>query len=166
MTDTRTSFTGHADPALYKVRNPVVNVIIPIDGKIPVLRRSKDGDVWYDLPGGKPEPEDATLADTALRELMEEIGVAARVASDNPIDITPHPRIKDSHKVFMKCDYVSGEPRNCLVDEHEALLLLEPDEAVTLLGARISLKVAQFLREIGRECFAAATTATPRKPFG
>ena len=166
MTDTRTSFTGHADPALHQVKNPVVNVIILINGKIPVLRRSKDGEVWYDLPGGKPEPEDATLGDTALRELMEEIGVAARVASDNPVDVTPHPRIKDSHKVFLKCDYVSGEPRNCLVDEHEELLLLEPEEAATLLGARISPKVAQFLREMGREGCAAAATATPRKPFG
>ncbi len=162
----RNSFTGNADPDLHQVKNPVVNVIILIDGKIPVLRRSKGGDVWHDLPGGKPEPEDATLGDTALRELMEEIGVAARVASDNPVDIMPHPRIKDAHKVFMKCCYVSGEPRNCLTDEHEALLLLEPEEAVTLLGARISPKVGQFLREIGREGCAAAATATPRKPFG
>jgi 8-oxo-dGTP pyrophosphatase MutT (NUDIX family) len=166
MTDTRTSFTGHADPALHQVKNPVVNVIILIDGKIPVLCRSKGGYVWYDLPGGKPEPEDATLGDTALRELLEEIGVVGEVASNNPVDIMPHPYLKDSHKIFMKCSYVSGEPRNCLVDEHEELLMLEPEEAVTTLRSRISPKVAQFLREIGREGCAAAATATPRKPFG
>lgn len=166
MTDTRASFTGQADSELRQVRIPVVNVIILIDGKVPVLRRSKGGDVWHDLPGGKPEPEDASLGDTALRELMEEIGVEGEVASVNPVDIMPHPYIKDAHKVFMKCSYVSGQPRNCLADEHEELLMLEPEEAATLLGARISPKVGQFLHEIGRDGGTLSAAATPRKPFG
>ncbi len=158
----RDSFTGNAN---HQVAKPVVNILILIDGKIPVLRRSKNGDTWHDLPGGKPEPEDATLAHTALRELMEEIGVEGQVAHDDPVDVMPHPHIEGAHKVFMKCTHVSGEPRNCLTDEHEALLLLEPPEAVKLLGPRISPKVGQILLDMAGAA-SQSQGAKPRKPFG
>lgn len=149
MAHTRIPFTGHADPNPIQIKEPVVNALITIDGKVPVLCRSKNGETWYDLPGGKPEPEDATISHTAIRELEEEIGIKARVVSHHPVDVMQHPYLKDTNKVFLHCAYIGGEPRNCLVEEHEGLLLVEPHEAVTLLGGRISPKVAQALLNIG-----------------
>jgi 8-oxo-dGTP pyrophosphatase MutT (NUDIX family) len=43
-----------------------------------VRRQTVEGDKWsgpMGLPGGRLEPEDATLLDTALRETMEEVGI-------------------------------------------------------------------------------------------
>ncbi|QQG37275.1 MAG: NUDIX hydrolase [Micavibrio aeruginosavorus] len=151
MTHTRIPFTGHADPHPIQIKEPVVNALIMIGGKVPVLRRSKNGESWYDLPGGKPEPEDATISHTAIRELEEEIGIKARVVSHHPVDVMQHPYLKDTNKVFLHCAYIEGEPRNCLADEHEELLLVEPHEAVALLGPRISPKVGQALLILGQQ---------------
>lgn len=150
MTHTRIPFTGHADPNQIVVKEPVVNVLITVNGKVPILCRSKNGETWYDLPGGKPEPGDATISHTALRELEEEIGIKARVVSHHPVDVMQHPHLKGTNKVFIHCAYIEGEPRNCLAEEHEDLLLVEPQEAVSLLGTRISPKVGQALLNINQ----------------
>ena len=137
------TFRDHADP-----KKPVINALISIDGKIPVFQRSKNGESWYDLPGGKPEPDDNSFEETILRELFEELGIRARVLSDAPVYKMKHPHLDDSEKVFLTCAHVHGTPTNCLVGEHDALLLLDPEEAVRLLDDRITKEVGRALLSI------------------
>ncbi len=124
---------------------PVVNALIIIEGKFPLLRRHKGADSWWDLPGGKPDSAGESYADTILRELDEELGIKACVISEKPVAITPHPFIKGTQKIFMLCAHLSGQAHNALPEEHDELRLVDAAEAVTLLGARITPDVAQAL---------------------
>lgn len=155
-------FRDRAIPDLSQIEEPVVNVLITVDGKVPVFKRSNDRDSWYDLPGGKPEPEDDTISHTALRELMEETGMTGRVIHHEPVDIMPHPHIEGKFKVFMLCAHVSGEPYNRLEDEHDELLMLAPEEAIEKLGSRISPKAAEVLRAINDTPVLAGTAVSRR----
>ena len=145
MAGTNIPFPSSQEPT---GKPPVVNALILINGKFPLLKRSKGGESWWDLPGGKPDDAQETYADTILRELLEEIGITAKVVGQDPVDEIPHPYLKGETKVFLKCDYVSGEPHNCLPAEHEELRLARADEAIALLGNRISPKVAQAMRDM------------------
>ena len=142
-------------------KKPVINALISIDGKIPLFLRSNNGESWYDLPGGKPEPEDKNHNDTILREITEELGIRARVLKNAPVYVMQHPHLPDTSKVFITCAYVSGTPVNSLPQEHNALVLVDPPEAIALLGDRISDDVRDALRKIND--IPAARAAAPRR---
>ncbi|HSX31028.1 MAG TPA: NUDIX hydrolase [Candidatus Saccharimonadales bacterium] len=58
-------------------------LVVRPDGKVLVLRRSPDDDLWpgaFDLPGGQVEPGESYLQ-AAIRETEEETGI--RLAPDN-----------------------------------------------------------------------------------
>ena len=64
-----------------------------------IKRAERDGDPWSGhmaFPGGRREPEDRTLLDTATRETLEEVGIDlranARAVARLP-DVTPYSRM-------------------------------------------------------------------------
>ena len=136
-------------------RKSVVNAIIHIDGLVPVFKRSKNGQSWYDLPGGKPDPIDPndpnsrleTVFEAIERELWEELGIKATADHEVVVDAMPHPYIQGAMKTFVHCNYVSGLPYNKLPHEHDELLLVTPQQAIQLLGDRISPFAAVALLE-------------------
>jgi len=127
----------------------VLKAVILIDGKIPLFRREKGGDVWYTLPGGKPEPHDADIAEAIQREVMQELGIEITVPDHDIIDVIKHPKLKDSAEAFVYCEYKSGEPKNMEPKEHLELLMVEPRQAAWLLDNRISPQVRQFILDLG-----------------
>lgn len=144
---------GRPDP------KTLVTSLISIDGKIPVFKRSKDGKSWFELPGGKPEPEDRDVVDTIVRELHEELGIAA-VADTAIFEEMDHPFVDGRKRIFIKCHHVSGVPSNVLPEEHDSLHMLEPGQAVALLGRRISVDAARALHAI-----ASQSRKTPSNPL-
>lgn len=127
---------------------PVINALMLIDGKIPLLRRHKGTDSWWDLPGGKPDSAEESYADTILRELDEELGIKACVLNEKPVAEMDHPFIPGARKIFMVCGHVSGQAHNALPEEHDELKLADAEEAVALLGTRITPQVAQAIRDL------------------
>ncbi|MEP7362694.1 MAG: CoA pyrophosphatase [Acidobacteriota bacterium] len=56
----------------------VVYAALPVESVLLMRRSTREGDPWsghWSFPGGRHEPTDADLIDTALRELCEECGV-------------------------------------------------------------------------------------------
>ena len=158
MGKNKANFSDNANP-----KKPVINALISIDGKIPVFLRSKNGESWYDLPGGKPDPEDKNYNDTILREIFEELGIRARVVKNTPVYQMPHPHLPDSQKFFVTCARVSGTATNRLREEHDKLLLVDPEEAITLLDNRISDEIKAALRQINDTKTPHVTASAPTK---
>lgn len=128
----------------------LVTALMAIDGKIPVFKRSKNGESWFELPGGKPDPQDRDVVDTIVREMHEELGIAV-VADTAIFDEMDHPFLDGRKRIFIKCHHVSGTPQNVLLDEHDGLHLLEPGQAIALLGRRISVEACKALYELAEE---------------
>jgi 8-oxo-dGTP pyrophosphatase MutT (NUDIX family) len=128
----------------------LVTGLIAIEGKIPVFRRSKGDDIWFELPGGKPEPEDRDIVDTIVREMWEELGIVV-VADTAIFDTMPHPFHQNRERLFIKCHHIAGEPHNKLPDEHLALHMLSPEQAIALVGPRITAETARALRELSAQ---------------
>jgi len=142
------AFTAHAkmapferlatlDPDYYKDNNPrrsaVMMLFYPKNDQahlILIKRNAYPGihSSQISFPGGKAEPEDGSLAETAVRETFEEIGVA-------PADID----------VVMPFTEIYIPPSNFLVAPFLGLLMSEPifkpnpDEVVELI--QLSLDV-------------------------
>lgn len=125
------------DPEYYKANNPrrsaVMMLFYPKDEQahlILIKRNAYEGihSSQISFPGGKAEPEDGSLADTALRETFEEVGV-------DPADID----------VVMPFTEIYIPPSNFLVSPFLGLSLNEPmfkpnpDEVVELI--QLSLNV-------------------------
>ena len=155
-------------------RQSVVNAIIQIDGLIPVFKRSKNGQSWYDLPGGKPDPIDPndpnsrleTIFECIERELWEELGIRATADHEVVVDAMPHPYIQGAMKTFVHCNYVSGAPYNKLPDEHDELILATPQQAIALLGKRISPFAAAALLDHPAAANEAGKPAVQERRFG
>lgn len=128
----------------------LVTGLIAIEGKIPVFKRVKGNDTWYELPGGKPEPEDRDIVDTIVREMWEELGIVV-VADTAIFDTMPHPFHQDRERLFIKCHHIAGEPINKLPDEHVGLHMLPPEQAIALVGRRITVETAQALRDLSAQ---------------
>lgn len=78
--------------------------IIGADGVVAVRKRARDGSwgPWH-LPGGKREPYELSVKETALRELTEETGIRANAA---PFKILGHtPRVTFKHRKGTKKPY-------------------------------------------------------------
>jgi 8-oxo-dGTP pyrophosphatase MutT (NUDIX family) len=128
----------------------LVTALLSIDGKVPVFERSKNGSRWFELPGGKPEPQDRDVVDTIVREMHEELGIAV-VADTAIFDKMSHPFLNGRERIFIKCHHVSGAPVNVLPKEHDKLHLLEPGQALALLGRRISLDAGKALLSLAEQ---------------
>lgn len=136
------------------------NAIIFIDGKVPLLQRTKDGEIWWDLPGGKPDMVGESPAHVLTRELREELGIEATV--DRMIGTQKHPHAIGRHRLFYKCTHISGAPENKLPDEHLKLELVDPAEAVKRLGTRIPGSVKNLL--LDNAASITSITALPQQP--
>ncbi len=136
-------------------RHPVdpktlVTALLAIDGLIPVFKRTKDGQTWYELPGGKPDPQDRDIVDTIVREMWEELGIVV-VADTAIFDKMPHPFHEGRDRLFVKCHHIAGEPYNKAYPEHLELHMLPPEKAIALVGRRITAEVAYALRQLSAE---------------
>jgi len=111
-------------------RHQVVAGLLVDDDAVLLALRSADRrwfpGVW-DLPGGHIEPgEDAR--DALVRELGEELGVAAEVPGEPAAHVTGD----DYDLAVYRVDRWTGTPRNLVPDEHVELRFVTPDEARTL----------------------------------
>lgn len=139
----------------------LVTGLLAIDGLIPVFKRTKDGETWYELPGGKPEPQDRDIVDTIVREMWEELGVVV-VADAAIFSKMPHPFHTDRERLFVKCHHIAGEPYNKAYHEHLELHMLPPQKAIALVGRRINEEIAQALRQLSAETLPKAA-ANPQR---
>jgi 8-oxo-dGTP pyrophosphatase MutT (NUDIX family) len=72
---TRPQATGHRPQDLPSHESRVTRHELEV---LLILRATRDGDPWSGqvaLPGGRSDPTDATLQDTAIRETLEETGI-------------------------------------------------------------------------------------------
>ena len=105
----------------------VLAAVIARDGRYLVCQRpahKRHGGLW-EFPGGKREPGE-TDADTAARELQEELGVAVSRVEGELFAVHDHG--SPFHIVFVPVA-IDGEPA-CL--EHSALRWATPEELLTL----------------------------------
>lgn len=121
--------------------------VLLIDGLVPLFERSKNGDRWYALPGGKPDFDHETPEVVLKRELFEELGV--QVETGESLGSIPHP-VYDSRMHFYSCTHVDGIAKNMLDDEHDGLIFTAPEDAATLLDDHhASPQVKNYLRKLG-----------------
>jgi 8-oxo-dGTP diphosphatase len=101
-------------------------------GQLLLCRRSRERlhypGVW-DLPGGHVD-ENESLQEAIRRELLEELGITARVPEGDPW-FTQRVDADLQFSVFLVDAWV-GEPRNCAVDEHEEVRWVSPRELAEL----------------------------------
>lgn len=84
------------------MRPSVRGVLLDHDERLLLFRRTVPGrEVYFTVPGGHVEPEDATLEHTLRRELLEELG--ATVAG-----VTPLTTVTYAWKGAMKTQHVYG----------------------------------------------------------
>src|SRR4030095_8389263 len=72
---TRPQATGHTPQEVPSHQSPVTSHELEV---LLILRAQREGDPWSGpiaLPGGRRDPSDATLQDTAVRETLEETGI-------------------------------------------------------------------------------------------
>ncbi|WP_219462857.1 NUDIX domain-containing protein [Nonomuraea rhizosphaerae] len=73
------------------MRPSVRGVLLDHDEQLLIFRRTVPGrEVYWSVPGGHVEPEDATLEDTLHRELLEELG--ATVSAVTPLTTLTYAR--------------------------------------------------------------------------
>jgi len=81
-----------------------VRAVIVQDGKVILIKRTKEGQpVYYCFPGGGIEESDASAETALIRECQEELGVVVRVGHE----IYRH-AFNGAPDVFYRCDIVSG----------------------------------------------------------
>lgn len=72
------------------MRPSVRGVLLDHDERLMIFRRTVPGrEVYWSVPGGHVEPEDATLEHTLHRELLEELG--ATVSGVTPLTTVSYP---------------------------------------------------------------------------
>lgn len=83
---------------------------IVIDGEnILLLKRVRDGDLYYSAPGGKVETKE-NYEQTCIRELMEECSIEVRPVKEILQIVDERNGVEMLNIVYL-CDYISGTPK-------------------------------------------------------
>lgn len=90
----------------------------------------------WEFPGGKIDPGE-TAEECLRRELLEEIGIQARIGRSLPASTHQYPTFTITLHPFV-CTIEEGE---IVLHEHEALLWLEPGELLCLDWAEADIPV-------------------------
>lgn len=99
----------------------------------------------WEFPGGKIDPGE-TAEECLRRELLEEIGIKARIGRSLPASTHQYPTFTITLHPFV-CTIEEGE---IVLHEHEALLWLEPGELLCLDWAEADIPVlAAYLSSNG-----------------
>jgi ADP-ribose pyrophosphatase YjhB (NUDIX family) len=102
-----------------KIPVPIARGIIFKDGKLVAIKRIKNGETYYVLPGGHVE-ENETLRDAAVREVKEETNItslAVRPLYKYLYTNKPNPR-GNGMNIFLLCQYKSGEVSKTDAEEY------------------------------------------------
>jgi len=90
----------------------IVHTLLIRDERVLLLRRARTGylDGWYALPGGHLQHGETVVA-CALRECLEETGIALDPARLRPLAVMPY-RADDQQGInfIMQCDSVAAKP--------------------------------------------------------
>lgn len=92
----------------------------------------------WEFPGGKIDPGE-TAEECLRRELLEEIGIQARIGRSLPASTHQYPTFTITLHPFI-CTIEEGE---IVLHEHEALLWLEPGELLCLDWAEADIPVLE-----------------------
>lgn len=114
------------------VQKIVVAGIIAHEGKILIIQRSADDDVFpnlWEIPSGKREPFE-TSHNALVRETKEEVGID--VEPIMPVDvfefkIEKEDEIRDATQISFLCRPI-GEPKVKLSDEHQNFVWIDEKE--------------------------------------
>jgi 8-oxo-dGTP diphosphatase len=104
-------------------------LILPRNGKIPLLRRNKPGfgKGFYSLPGGKVEDKE-TAREAIVREAQEELGITVSLDDLEFVHVFDRNGETDHIVVFVfKVDRWQGEISNKEPDKHDDLAWFSPD---------------------------------------
>ncbi|MEK7644333.1 MAG: NUDIX domain-containing protein, partial [Patescibacteria group bacterium] len=82
-------------------------VIVTKNKKILLFRRHHFGTDYYSVPGGRQDHPNETLADTARRELNEELNLDVRLSKSEPIKVSSLNR----DEFYFFAESYAGEPR-------------------------------------------------------
>jgi A/G-specific adenine glycosylase len=103
-----------------------VGVIRDVQGRIYIQRRPPEGllgGLW-EFPGGKAEPEDASLEATVQREIREEVGLEVSVGEKIAQVRHAYTHFKITLHAF-ECRVVSGEPQPTAADAWQWVPVVE-----------------------------------------
>jgi 8-oxo-dGTP pyrophosphatase MutT (NUDIX family) len=129
------------NPGYFEYQLPVsLKAVINWQGRIPLLRNERDE---WELPGGKLEPDEEPAACLA-REIQEELAWAATVG--DPYYSWVYRVFPDRH-VFVLTFLATydGDAAPAFSHEHKELILVTPDDAVSLDmpdGYRVAIRQA------------------------
>ena len=124
----------------------------PAESVLLIRRTEREGDPWsghWSFPGGRREPRDHDLVETALRELAEECGI---ILGRERLDASLPPAMAGRRvgRVMIVAPFLFRAPA-------ELPTTLDPDEAAEAVWVPLS-----FLRDPTRHCL----TPVPRLPPG
>lgn len=94
---------------------PSASAFVLRDGRILLTRRSDNGN--WTMPGGAHDPGES-LTQTAIRETLEETGIAVRptgvagIYTDprHVVHYTSNDEVRQEFTIVYRADYVAGEP--------------------------------------------------------
>ena len=98
--------------------NIIARGIVIRGNQLLAIRRVKEGQTYYVLPGGHAEPNE-TITETCTREVLEETGVSVRPFRDlyKYWYEDKHGR-GNGYQTFFVCEYLSGEPHKTDAEEY------------------------------------------------
>ena len=134
----------------------VLGVVIIRDGRVLVAHRADHpAESGWEFPGGKREPGES-LAQTAVREIREELGVSVTVGV--PVPGPPQPI--DDRLELVLVTATTDDPVDTSTD-HDELRWLAPDDLHSVPWLAPDLP---FLPEVARLARGTVTTGQPEVP--